>query len=425
MANAEPPERSKRWYVEVNSKVYGPYNQSAIAQMVGRGQILSDDPVNQEGASGWIEGRKDPVLAELFRRHSKRPLSGEAEPPIRRKRRGLAWMLAAALTVVALFWIAWPYYALLSLFQALREGDVPTLETRIDWNALRQALRGDLNARLLQNLRKSGPNDGTATGFAALLGPAVINQMIDGYVTPQAIATLGRPEKPTPDASDHTHNFDKSVSLARQVHWNQINYAFFSGGPFTFRVDVLPPNDPPLRAPVRLEFDWNGDWRLTRIVLPDDIFKGKDGPFARPTAGPRAQQERPKVALTDTKTEEPPPVEVSLRSKHFKPADYKANDFEAAIIVGLSIANKSGKDIRAFDGTLTFTDLLDNEIYSSKLAINELIASESTINWSGRVKYNQFEDSQNALKNEDMANLKTRFVVRKVLYADGTTKEYQ
>jgi hypothetical protein len=284
-----------------------------------------------------------------------------------------------------------------------------------------------LNARLLQNLKsKNGSNDAMAAGFATLLGPAVINQMIDAYITPQAIATLGRSENATPNADDQLPKIDKSANLVRQVHWDQIKYAFFSGGPFTFKVDILPHNDPPLQNPVGLEYGWNGDWRLTRIVLPDDVLKGTDKPLSRPMISTNtAEDAKPKVAATESpKTEEPSPVELIFRSKRFKPADYRASDFEAAIIFELSIVNQSTKPIRAFDGTLTFTDLLDNEILSTKLAINDPVNAGLTKNWTGRIKYNQFIDNHNRLKNEDFSNLKTKFAIRKVLFADGSVSDY-
>ncbi len=114
-----------------------------------------------------------------------------------------------------------------------------------------------------------------------------------------------------------------------------------------------------------------------------------------------------------------------MQSKRFKQADVRNNDYEAAIVFELSIVNRSGKQVRAFDGVLTFTDLLDNEVISSKLAINDVINSGSTYNWTGQLKYNQFMDDHNRFKNEQLANLKTRFAVRKILFADGTSKTFQ
>ena len=378
---------------------------------------------------GVGRGANDPILGPLFRKRPNRAAFALSDPPTNRRRRRWIGKLLAALSILILVWIAWPYYAILSLMQATRDGDVPTLERRVDWNALRQALRGDLNARLLQSLRnKKGSDDAMATGFATLLGPAVINQMIDGYVTPQAIATLSRPGNGVGNANDLPPKIDKSASLIRQVHWEQIKYAFFSGGPFAFKVNVLPQSDPPLKNPIGLDFAWNGDWHLTRITLPDDVLKETDDADSRGASADAAPAAEPKKKLAATEppnATEPAPVELTLRSKRFKPADYKASaDVQAAIIFELSIANRSAKPIRAFDGTLTFTDLLDNQILSSKLAINELIGTGSIMNWAGSIKYNEFLDGHKRLKNEDQSNLKTKFVVRKVLYEDGSMREY-
>jgi hypothetical protein len=43
---------------------------------------------------------------------------------------------------------------------------------------------------------KGTSDDAMAKGVAALLGPAVINNMVDGYVTPQGIAAMVKNEKP-------------------------------------------------------------------------------------------------------------------------------------------------------------------------------------------------------------------------------------
>jgi hypothetical protein len=88
-----------------------------------------------------------------------------------------------------------------------------------------------------------------------------------------------------------------------------------------------------------------------------------------------------------------------------------------AVLVG-------SKDIRAFDGVLTFTDLLDNAILSSKIAINEPLKAGSVLSWRGGIKYNQFMDEHQRLRNEQQKNLKIRFMTRKILFADGTSKEY-
>ncbi|MET4802570.1 DUF2939 domain-containing protein [Bradyrhizobium sp. LB11.1] len=419
MSVISSPKGEQRWYVDVDSRVYGPFDSAALAGMIERGQITPTDFVALQGTSDWIEITREPVLRGLFKT-LRRANTAAAEPPVRRKRRRWGGTLSAISVFAVVAWIAWPYYAVLSLMQAVRDGDASTLEKHVDWNLFRQNLRGDLNAQLLKDVRSKGSTDAMASGFVAVLGPTVINQMIDGYVTPQAIAALAKSEiDKSPSGEKTPEGIDKSASLVRRVQWDQVKYAFFDG-PFSFRVDILPRNDGAMNAPIQVEFVWSGDWRLTRVVLPDDVFKS-DTKSTRRSAASNSSPMLPKAAPGPI---EPSPITISMQAKRFKPADIRNNDYEAAIVFELSIVNKTTQSIRAFDGMLTFTDLLDNEVLSTKLAINDAIGANSTYNWTGRLKYNQFMDDHNRFKNEDLANLKTQFVVRKILFADGTSKNY-
>jgi hypothetical protein len=124
------------------------------------------------------------------------------------------------------------------------------------------------------------------------------------------------------------------------------------------------------------------------------------------------------------KPKEPSPFSVTLVKKGFQAADYSV-DIKAAITFEVNFDNLTGKDIRAFDGSLTFTDLLDNTILSAKLAINDPVSSGSQLDWSGQLGYNQFIDKHERLKNEEFQNLKVRFDVKKILFSDGSVKEFE
>src|SRR5208282_4306215 len=117
---------------------------------------------------------------------------------VKLSRRSRVASALAALTFVSVAWIAWPYYAFYKLAVAFRAGDIPGLEAGVAWDNVRQGLRSDLNALLLQSL-KVDPNDkntepGAAlgTGLAAVLGPTIINQLVEGYITPQGVAAVSR-----------------------------------------------------------------------------------------------------------------------------------------------------------------------------------------------------------------------------------------
>ncbi len=63
-----------------------------------------------------------------------------------------------------------------------------------------------------------------------------------------------------------------------------------------------------------------------------------------------------------------------------------------------------------------------NHIISVKLAINESIEAAAKMRWSGTIKFNQFVDGHQRLKNAQQDGLKVEFVARKILFAEGSVK---
>ncbi len=420
-----PHPFDKHWYAHVDGKTYGPYTGHEISRMVEQGKILESDFVFSDDQSAWVRAKDDPILSTLFQR----PVTAGLSAPLQRYVTDKLGRRARIAVFTALFaalvgWIAWPYYTLYALMNALREGDTAVIENSIAWDSVRQGLRGDLNAVLLHKLStdaKPGINEGAfATGLTAVLGPAIINQVVDSYVTPQDVSTLIRTGRPPVDLKGTAALDGKGRNAAQKSHLSihQLKYAFFSGGPLTFKAELRPEDR---KVPLTLLFKWNGDWKLTRIILPADVLEpagGMDG-FAASTS-----TENAKSTPGPSIPKEPSPLEVTLVNKSFKSANPRGGDYEDDITFELSIRNLTGKDIRAFDGVVTFTDLLDNEVMSSKLAINDPVRADSTMNWKGAIKYNQFMDSHQRLRNATQANLNTNFVVRKILFASGSSKEY-
>jgi hypothetical protein len=114
------------------------------------------------------------------------------------------------------------------------------------------------------------------------------------------------------------------------------------------------------------------------------------------------------------------PIAAKLMRKGFYEGEYGRN----AVTFTVEFVNRTGKPVRAFDGALTFTDLLGNEIYSAKLAINDPIAAGATYAWDGKLDFNQFMADHERLKNAEPQNLKLVLVTKKVLFDDGQVKEY-
>ncbi len=277
-----------RWHVHVDGKTYGPYSEGQIRQMLEREQVISSDLVYAVGGNAWQKITDDQVLGAIFK-----------IPPVRiappQKRTVSRKWLLAAISIVIAGWIAWPYYSFYDLAVGAKAGDVSVLEARVDWNSVREGLRGDLNAVFLRMVSKEEKkeNDSNAAlgqGIAVMLGPAIIDRMVGAYVTPQAIAADIRSEKvsdaPANKSAPTTQqavgsrnqvppgNTNGPSKLVQHIRQSEITYAFFSGSPFTFLVDLMPDNRTTSQQPIGLFFQWEGTWKLTRVILSPDLIDG-------------------------------------------------------------------------------------------------------------------------------------------------------
>jgi uncharacterized repeat protein (TIGR01451 family) len=121
-----------------------------------------------------------------------------------------------------------------------------------------------------------------------------------------------------------------------------------------------------------------------------EIQRGLASGFRSNSVTPGPEKAKPPPA---SKPEEQGALEVALITKGFKASNPMAHDYEDDITFTLSVKNVGEKDIRAFDGTLNFTDLLDNPVMSLSLAINDPVGSGATLTWKGALKYNQFQEN--------------------------------
>lgn len=202
--------------------------------------------------------------------------------PPRRWLRTLGW-----LALIVVLWSAWPLYALYDLSSALDTEDAVGLERRIDSVSVRQGLRDDLRVML----------------GSARLGEIAPDRTVDPLITQRAIVALIR------SVRLNDRGWDMEGRPGRGFDLFRIRYAFFTGGPFAFRVDLKPDTDS-VRRPLVLLFRWAGDWRLTRVFLPGDAFGNT--PPAPVAPAPQASAE-PQAAAPSTSA--PAPAEAPAAAK--------------------------------------------------------------------------------------------------------------
>lgn len=174
---------------------------------------------------------------------------------------------AAGLAVVLLLgaWALSPIFAMQALTRAAEQGDEAALERLVDFPAVRQSLKDQVNARMLAEMRNGGSDlDPALAGIGMLLGPAIVSGAIDAVITPQGVATMVRTgEAPEPqDVLNRPRPTPGKTEDDVRKSWT------YRGAN---RVEVrLTKTDRP-DQPLILNMDRQGlfGWRLVEIDLPD------------------------------------------------------------------------------------------------------------------------------------------------------------
>ena len=155
-----------------------------------------------------------------------------------------------AFLLVAAVYAVYPYVTLYRLGEAIRHGDATTLQSMVDWPAVREGIKEDICDLVIDEpaeVKVGAKLPPFGSGFIH----GIAQNAVDARVTPEGLAAAAK--QPT-----------ASQGASVQVSW-----AFFSG-PSAFVVDL---NAPGQSTPIRLELDLRGGaWQVTRVWLPRDLL---------------------------------------------------------------------------------------------------------------------------------------------------------
>ncbi len=109
-------------------------------------------------------------------------------------------------------------------------------------------------------------------------------------------------------------------------------------------------------------------------------------------------------------------IEVAVYDKGFQKIDWQ--DY---ITFKFAFENKSEKDIRAFKGTVIFTNLFDEEVYSINLTYDQAIPALRTVTWNAQTDFNPYLDKDVLLKSKSLDDLKIKWNPEKIIFTDNST----
>ncbi len=160
-------------------------------------------------------------------------------------------------------YIASPYFVFHQLQRAAAAGDRDGLEATVDFPAVREDFKAQLNAAFMAKMQSDpGMKDNPFAAVGLLLVPAVIGRLIDSYITPQGLAlmvakarTPRQSERPSGGERGHVSTQYGYVSLDR------------------FQAVVSNDAEPGQSLNFVLERRGLFSWKLIRIALPPAALK--------------------------------------------------------------------------------------------------------------------------------------------------------
>ena len=192
-----------------------------------------------------------------------------AAPAKRGLLRTIVWVLVAALVL----YLASPYLAFYRFTKAVRAKDHRRIERYVDFRSVRQSLKQQLRAKIPKSAPAAAagqPAPGGQDRFAGLverLAPALIDQLVDAFVTPEGLTALIADPGVARQAKDKDPGVvarvgsDATKELAHEFGWDDVRWAFFTG-PRDFLIDVN-------GTKLRYRFS-KFRWTLKTVELPLD-----------------------------------------------------------------------------------------------------------------------------------------------------------
>lgn len=174
---------------------------------------------------------------------------------------------AAALLVISVgigsYWYYSPYLAMNSVLAAAKDKDADKFNEKVDYPRIRESLKGQMSAQMAKTVSEQSGNPFSALG--AMLGVAMVNQMVDAFVRPEMVMQMMQDGKvkisKAAGASEPSGEIEATWTIQRQG---------------TDRVIAVPTKaaEQPNGDEPRFVFERSGfaTWKLTDLLLK---FPGK------------------------------------------------------------------------------------------------------------------------------------------------------
>ncbi len=167
----------------------------------------------------------------------------------------------AVIAIVAYLY-ALPYLAINNMRDAIESNDADTLSDYVDFPALRQDLKDQINIVVAKSVGQELEGNPFATLGATFVG-MFVDKMVDSFVTPAGLSNLmqgkSNVQKKENTSSENTENIQPKEELFKDAEFGYDSTSKF----------VVSITDKEKKDPIKFIFRRNGlDWKLTSIKIP-------------------------------------------------------------------------------------------------------------------------------------------------------------
>ena len=169
--------------------------------------------------------------------------------------------VALTAAIIAGWFYYTPYQVVRNMQEAAQAHNASKLASYVDFPAVKENLKAELNGQMLQKLQG---NPLAAVG--AVFTSALVNAMVDAMVSPQGLAMMMQGEKPL--AASKTETTESSAQPEPGKASNKVETTMGYDGLSQFTVKVYPRGKPEQTIHLVLQRHNILSWQLTEIHLP-------------------------------------------------------------------------------------------------------------------------------------------------------------
>ncbi|MCH2237453.1 MAG: hypothetical protein A2792_13880 [Sphingomonadales bacterium RIFCSPHIGHO2_01_FULL_65_20] len=155
-----------------------------------------------------------------------------------------------------------PYYAVYSLRNAALDGDVDALEAKVDFPAVRESLKSQLSAAMMAKMQNDPEmQNNPFAGLGMMMMPAIVDRMVEAYVTADGIGAMVRGRKPK-----DTDKSGVNPDIATESEYLGLD---------RFRLRTRNTKSGEVGPSFVLERTGFLSWKMTRLEIPTEILQDR------------------------------------------------------------------------------------------------------------------------------------------------------